>query len=56
MVNHRCDVLVIGAGPAGSTVAALLAERGREVVILEKERHPRFHIRESLLPLHLPLF
>jgi len=56
MVNHRCDVLVIGAGPAGSTVAALLAERGREVVILEKERHPRFHIGESLLPLNLPLF
>jgi flavin-dependent dehydrogenase len=50
------EVLVIGGGPAGSTVAALLAERGRDVVLLEKERHPRFHIGESLLPLNLPLF
>jgi flavin-dependent dehydrogenase len=50
-----CDVLVIGGGPAGSTVAALLAERGRRVVLLEKDRHPRFHIGESLLPQNLPL-
>jgi flavin-dependent dehydrogenase len=49
-------VLVIGAGPAGSTVAALLAKRGRDVVLLEKDRHPRFHIGESLLPLNMPLF
>jgi flavin-dependent dehydrogenase len=51
-----CEVLVIGGGPAGSTVAALLAERGRDVVLLEKERHPRFHIGESLLPLNMLLF
>ncbi|MBI4205616.1 MAG: tryptophan 7-halogenase [Betaproteobacteria bacterium] len=51
-----CDVLVVGGGPAGSTIAALLAERGREVVLVEKARHPRFHIGESLLPLNLPLF
>lgn len=50
-----CDVLVIGGGPAGSTVAALLAERGHQVVLLEKARHPRFHIGESLLPANLPL-
>jgi flavin-dependent dehydrogenase len=49
-------VAVIGAGPAGSTAAALLAERGRDVLLLEKDRHPRFHIGESLLPLNLPLF
>jgi len=52
----RCDVLVIGGGPAGATVSALLAERGRNVVLVEKSRHPRFHIGESLLPLNLPLF
>jgi len=49
-------VLVVGGGPAGSTIAALLAQKGRHVVVLEKERFPRFHIGESLLPLNLPLF
>jgi flavin-dependent dehydrogenase len=52
----QCDVLVIGGGPGGSTAGALLAERGYRVVIVEKNRHPRFHIGESLLPANLPLF
>ncbi|MBL8397888.1 MAG: tryptophan 7-halogenase [Candidatus Accumulibacter sp.] len=51
-----CDVLVIGGGPAGSTVAPLLAEKGYRVVLLEKAHHPRFHIGESLLPANLTLF
>ncbi len=51
-----CDVLVIGGGPAGATAAALLAAEGRHVVLLEKERHPRFHIGESLLPRNQELF
>jgi flavin-dependent dehydrogenase len=50
-----CDVLVIGGGPAGSTAATLLAERGYQVTLLEKAHHPRFHIGESLLPANLPL-
>ncbi|HMD73616.1 MAG TPA: NAD(P)/FAD-dependent oxidoreductase [Steroidobacteraceae bacterium] len=50
-----CDVLVIGGGPAGSVTAGMLAKRGFHVVLLEKERHPRFHIGESLLPANLPL-
>jgi len=51
-----CDVLVIGGGPAGSTIAALLAERGKDVVLVDKDHHPRFHIGESLLPFNMPLF
>ena len=54
--RRECDVLVIGGGPAGTTVAPLLAEQGYKVVILEKAHHPRFHIGESLLPANLPLF
>lgn len=54
--TEQCDVLVIGGGPAGSTAAALLARRGRRVIQVEKDRHPRFHIGESLLPANVPLF
>jgi flavin-dependent dehydrogenase len=54
--ERQCDVAVIGGGPAGSTAAALLAERGLRVALFEKSRHPRFHIGESLLPANLPLF
>jgi flavin-dependent dehydrogenase len=49
------DVAVIGGGPAGATVATLLAQRGRKVTLFEKATHPRFHIGESLLPKNLPI-
>jgi flavin-dependent dehydrogenase len=38
-----CDVIVVGGGPAGSTAAAVLAMKGRRVVLLEKEKFPRYH-------------
>jgi flavin-dependent dehydrogenase len=49
-LNQHYDVIVIGCGPAGSTVAAVLAEKGRRVLVLEKEKFPRYHIGESLIP------
>jgi len=49
------DVLVVGGGPAGSTVAAFLSRAGHKVVLLEKSSHPKFHIGESLLPMNLPI-
>lgn len=44
------DVIVIGGGPAGSTVATLVARAGHKVLLLEREQFPRFQIGESLLP------
>lgn len=55
LLTRHCDVLVVGGGPAGATIATLLARQGRDVVVLEKAHHPRFHIGESLLPANVPL-
>src|SRR5580658_7866812 len=48
--NSHYDVLILGAGPAGSTASALLSEQGHRVLVLEREKFPRYHIGESLLP------
>src|SRR5580700_32330 len=48
--SKHYDAIVIGGGPAGSAASTILAMKGRKVVVLEKEKFPRYHIGESLLP------
>ena len=48
--HHNYDLIVIGGGPAGSTVATLVAEQGPRVLLLEREAEPKFKIGESLIP------
>ncbi|MGW2224249.1 NAD(P)/FAD-dependent oxidoreductase [Streptomyces formicae] len=54
-MHEQTEVLVVGGGPVGATAAALLARQGHEVIVLERERFPRYHIGESLLPSLLPV-
>jgi flavin-dependent dehydrogenase len=49
-VPTEADVVVVGGGPAGATAATLMAQQGLRVVLFERERFPRFHIGESLIP------
>ena len=49
------DVIVVGGGPAGSTAATMLARQGAQVLLLERERFPRDHVGESLLPASVPV-
>ena len=50
MDANRFDAIIIGGGPAGSSAAAILAEKGHRVLVLEREKFPRYHVGESLLP------
>ena len=56
MGDEIYDVAIIGGGPAGSTAGALLARAGRRVIVLEREKLPRFKIGESLLPFSMKAF
>lgn len=55
-MRQDCDVLVLGGGPGGSTLASCLAQRNRHAIVLEREKFPRFHIGESLLPCSSEVF
>ena len=44
MERGSYDVIIVGAGPAGSSAAAILAEHGHRVLVLEREKFPRYHI------------
>ncbi len=48
--ENQYDAIIIGAGPGGSSSSAILAEHGHRVLVLEREKFPRYHIGESLLP------
>ena len=52
MTNHEAnyEAIIIGGGPAGASTGAILAEHGHKVLIIEREKFPRYHIGESLLP------
>ena len=50
---RQFDAIVIGGGPAGSASAAVLGEYGHRVVVLERAKFPRYHIGESLIPVHV---
>ena len=54
-MTDSCDILVLGGGPAGSASATMLSDAGYNVVILERERFPREHVGESLLPASIPI-
>ena len=50
IMNCEHEVLIIGGGPAGTSTAAILAEYGHKVLVIEREKFPRYHVGESLIP------
>jgi flavin-dependent dehydrogenase len=55
-MKREHEVVIVGGGPGGSTLASYLAKAGVDVAIIEKESYPRFHIGESLLPFSMEIF
>lgn len=55
-IPNETEVLILGGGPTGSTAGMVLAREGIPSILIESERHPRFHVGESLLPHSLPMF
>lgn len=55
-LRERYDAVVVGGGPAGTTFAQLVRRAGHSVLLVERERHPRFSIGESLLPASVPIW
>ena len=55
-MTENYDVIIIGGGPAGTTVGGKLAQRGRKVLLLEREKFPRFHIGESITAFGFTVF
>ena len=51
---ETCEVVIIGGGPAGAAAACVLAEQGHDVVVFEREKFPRYHIGESMIPFTYP--
>ncbi len=49
-IPNKCDVVVIGGGPAGSTIGSMLSQKGYHVVLFDKAKHPRYTVGESLIP------
>lgn len=56
MTQHPVDVIIIGGGPGGSTLAGCLTQKNRSCLVFERETFPRFHIGESLLPRSCEVF
>ena len=56
MTDESFDVVIAGGGPAGASAATILAQAGHRVLVIEKERFPRFHVGESMLPAGWPLW